>query len=74
LKRRTATFKSYSEANWIEFPHPTKFSTIHNDLNQELWTKSCYGLGLNLKDLKTRDFFLKPSQLLATHFLGRGGF
>lgn len=35
LKRRIITLKLYSEANRIELSHPTKISTIHNDLNQE---------------------------------------
>ncbi len=34
IKRRTSTLTSYSDANRIAFPHPTKFSTMCNALKQ----------------------------------------
>jgi hypothetical protein len=41
--------------------------------NLTLW-QTCFGLGLNLRNLKTRKKVLEPSQLFATYFFGRGRF
>lgn len=75
LKRKITTFKSYFVANRIEFPHPTKFPWFIMIWikNLTLW-QTCYGFGLYLRNLKTREKVLKPLQLLPTWFFGEEDF